>query len=182
MSTLSKQFKRSTRLLPPSLSETSNFSGRRLAPIVVRTTMLARAERRIASLPGTGNPFSLGRLMPASTSSTWAAAPDRTASSPPDGWSDGTLWSRITPDGGESSRRRERGKLDNVEFGRVAESLPVGEVAMSYLERACSISFLTSSPAPGDARVLKPHGRLQSRHLVQEKRPEKGKQNQFLEG
>src|ERR1700682_5302653 len=161
-------------------------TGRRLAAIVgyEEEWLDGVPEASIASFAGTGNPFSLGALMPgehvvdvgcgAGIDSIIAARMVVTAGS--------ILGVDTTPAMVQKARAgAKEADLDNLAFRQgLAESLPVAD---SWADVVISNGVLNLFPdklagLQEMARVLKPGGRLQIGDiLVQKAVPEKGKQD-----
>jgi SAM-dependent methyltransferase len=161
-------------------------TGRRLAAIVGYDDdwLEGVPEATIASFAGTGNPFSMGRLMPGEyvVDVGCGAGIDSVIAARMVGPTGSVLGVDMTPAMVEKAREgaREAG-LENVEFRQgLAESLPAGD---GWADVVISNGVLNLFPdklagLQEMARVLKPEGRLQIGDiLVQKAVPEKGKQD-----
>ena len=161
-------------------------TGRRLAAIVGydEEWLDDVPEATIASFAGTGNPFSLGRLMPGEhvVDVGCGAGIDSIIAARMVGPTGAVIGIDMTPAMVEKARAgADEGDLDNVEFRQgLAESLPVTD---SWADVVISNGVLNLFPdklagLQEMARVLKPEGRLQIGDiLVQKAVPEKGKQD-----
>jgi SAM-dependent methyltransferase len=161
-------------------------TGRRLAAIVGydEEWLDGVPEATIASFAGTGNPFSLGRLMPGEhvVDVGCGAGIDSIIAARMVGPTGAVIGIDMTPAMVEKARAgAEEGELDNVEFRQgLAESLPVTD---AWADVVISNGVLNLFPdklagLQEMARVLKPEGRLQIGDiLVQKAVPEKGKQD-----
>jgi arsenite methyltransferase len=161
-------------------------TGRRLAAIVGYDDdwLEGVPEATIASFAGTGNPFSMGRLMPGEyvVDVGCGAGIDSVIAARMVGPTGSVLGVDMTPAMVEKAREgaREAG-LENVEFRKgLAESLPATD---GWADVVISNGVLNLFPdklagLQEMARVLKPEGRLQIGDiLVQKAVPEKGKQD-----
>jgi SAM-dependent methyltransferase len=161
-------------------------TGRRLAAIVGYDDdwLEGVPEATIASFAGTGNPFSLGRLMPGEyvVDVGCGAGIDSIIAARMVGPTGSVIGVDMTPAMVEKAREgaKEAG-LENVEFRQgLAESLPAGD---GWADVVISNGVLNLFPdklagLQEMARVLKPEGRLQIGDiLVQKAVPEKGKQD-----
>jgi SAM-dependent methyltransferase len=161
-------------------------TGRRLAAIVGYDDdwLEGVPEATIASFAGTGNPFSMGRLVPGEyvVDVGCGAGIDSVIAARMVGPTGSVLGVDMTPAMVEKAREgaREAG-LENVEFRQgLAESLPAGD---GWADVVISNGVLNLFPdklagLQEMARVLKPEGRLQIGDiLVQKAVPEKGKQD-----
>ena len=161
-------------------------TGRRLAAIVgyEEEWLEGVPEATIASFAGTGNPFSLGRLMPGEhvVDVGCGAGIDSIIAARMVGPTGAVIGIDMTPAMVEKARAgADEGELHNVEFRQgLAESLPVPD---SWADVVISNGVLNLFPdklagLQEMARVLKPEGRLQIGDiLVQKAVPEKGKQD-----
>ena len=161
-------------------------TGRRLAAIVGydEEWLDGVPEGTIASFAGTGNPFSLGRLMPGEyvVDVGCGAGIDSIIAARMVGPTGAVIGIDMTPAMVEKARAgADEGELHNVEFRQgLAESLPVPD---SWADVVISNGVLNLFPdklagLQEMARVLKPEGRLQIGDiLVQKAVPEKGKQD-----
>jgi len=161
-------------------------TGRRLAAIVGYDEQWLDGvpEATIASFAGTGNPFSLGRLMPGEhvVDVGCGAGIDSIIAARMVGPTGNVIGVDMTPAMVEKAHSGAKGaNLDNVEFRQgLAESLPVAD---SWADVVISNGVLNLFPdklagLQEMARVLKPDGRLQIGDiLVQKAVPEKGKQD-----
>ncbi len=161
-------------------------TGRRLAAIVGYDEQWLDGvpEATIASFAGTGNPFSLGRLMPGEhvVDVGCGAGIDSIIAARMVGPTGNVIGVDMTPAMVEKAHASAKGaNLDNVEFRQgLAESLPVAD---SWAHVVISNGVLNLFPdklagLQEMARVLKPDGRLQIGDiLVQKAVPEKGKQD-----
>jgi arsenite methyltransferase len=161
-------------------------TGRRLAAIVGYDDEWLEGvpESTIASFAGTGNPFSLGRLMAGEhvVDVGCGAGIDSIIAARMVGSAGRVIGVDMTPAMVEKAREgaREAG-LENVEFRQgLAESLPATD---GWADVVISNGVLNLFPdklagLQEMARVLKPDGRLQIGDiLVQKAVPEKGKQD-----
>jgi len=161
-------------------------TGRRLAAIVGYDDdwLEGVPEATIASFAGTGNPFSMGRLMPGEyvVDVGCGAGIDSVIAARMVGPTGSVLGVDMTPAMIEKAREgaREAG-LENVEFRKgLAESLPATD---GWADVVISNGVLNLFPdklagLQEMARVLKPEGRLQIGDiLVQKAVPEDGKQD-----
>jgi arsenite methyltransferase len=161
-------------------------TGRRLAAIVGYDDdwLEGVPEATIASFAGTGNPFSIGRLMPGEyvVDVGCGAGIDSIIAAGMVGPTGSVLGVDMTPAMVEKAREgaKEAG-LENVEFRQgLAESLPAGD---GWADVVISNGVLNLFPdklagLQEMARVLKPEGRLQIGDIVVQKAvPEKGKQD-----
>jgi len=161
-------------------------TGRRLAAIVGYDDdwLEGVPEATIASFAGTGNPFSIGRLMPGEhvVDVGCGAGIDSIIAARMVGPTGSVIGVDMTPAMVEKAREgaKEAG-LENVEFRQgLAESLPAGD---GWADVVISNGVLNLFPdklagLQEMARVLKPEGRLQIGDiLVQKAVPEKGKQD-----
>jgi len=161
-------------------------TGRRLAAIVGYDEgwLDGVPEATIASFAGTGNPFSLGRLMPGErvVDVGCGAGIDSIIAARMVGPTGSVIGVDMTPAMVEKAHAgaKEAG-LPNVEFRQgLAESLPVAD---GWADVVISNGVLNLFPdklagLQEMARVLKPEGRLQIGDiLVQKAVPEKGKQD-----
>ena len=161
-------------------------TGRRLAAIVGYDDEWLKGvpEATIASFAGTGNPFSIGRLMPGEhvVDVGCGAGIDSIIAARMVGPTGGVIGVDMTPAMVEKAHEgaKETG-LNNVEFRHgLAESLPVTD---GWADVVISNGVLNLFPdklagLQEMARVLKPEGRLQIGDiLVQKAVPEKGKQD-----
>jgi SAM-dependent methyltransferase len=161
-------------------------TGRRLAAIVGYNDdwLEGVPEATIASFAGTGNPFSIGRLMPGEhvVDVGCGAGIDSIIAARMVGPTGSVIGVDMTPAMVEKAREgaKEAG-LENVEFRQgLAESLPAGD---GWADVVISNGVLNLFPdklagLQEMARVLKPEGRLQIGDiLVQKAVPEKGKQD-----
>jgi SAM-dependent methyltransferase len=161
-------------------------TGRRLAAIVGydEEWLDGVPEATIASFAGTGNPFSVGRLMPGEhvVDVGCGAGIDSIIAARMVGSTGAVIGIDMTPAMVEKARAgAEEGELDNVEFRQgLAESLPVPD---GWADVVISNGVLNLFPdklggLQEMARVLRPEGRLQIGDiLVQKAVPEKGKQD-----
>ena len=161
-------------------------TGRRLAAIVGydEEWLDGVPEATIASFAGTGNPFSLGRLMPGEhvVDVGCGAGIDSIIAARMVGPTGAVIGIDMTPAMVEKARAgAQRSELENVEFRQgLAESLPVTD---GWADVVISNGVLNLFPdklagLQEMARVLKPDGRLQIGDiLVQKAVPEKGKQD-----
>jgi arsenite methyltransferase len=161
-------------------------TGRRLAAIVGYDEKWLRGvpEATIASFAGTGNPFSVGRLMPGEhvVDVGCGAGIDSIIAARMVGPTGSVIGVDMTPAMVEKARASAKeGDVRNVEFRQgLAESLPVTD---SWADVVISNGVLNLFPdklagLQEMARVLKPEGRLQIGDiLVQKAVPEKGKQD-----
>jgi SAM-dependent methyltransferase len=161
-------------------------TGRRLAAIVGYDDdwLEGVPEATIASFAGTGNPFSIGRLMPGEhvVDVGCGAGIDSIIAARMVGPAGNVIGVDMTPTMVEKAREgaKEAG-LENVEFRHgLAESLPATD---GWADVVISNGVLNLFPdklagLQEMARVLKPEGRLQIGDiLVQKAVPEKGKQD-----
>jgi arsenite methyltransferase len=161
-------------------------TGRRLAAIVGYDDEWLKGvpEATIASFAGTGNPFSIGRLMRGEhvVDVGCGAGIDSIIAARMVGPTGSVIGVDMTPAMVEKAREgaKEAG-LDNVEFRQgLAESLPAAD---GWADVVISNGVLNLFPdklagLQEMARVLKPEGRLQIGDiLVQKAVPEKGKQD-----
>lgn len=161
-------------------------TGRRLAAIVGYDDQWLDGvpEATIASFAGTGNPFSLGRLMPGEhvVDVGCGAGIDSIIAARMVGMTGSVIGVDMTPAMVEKARAGAKDAgLANIEFRQaLAESLPVAD---SWADVIISNGVLNLFPdklagLQEMARVLKPEGRLQIGDiLVQKAVPEKGKQD-----
>jgi SAM-dependent methyltransferase len=161
-------------------------TGRRLAAIVGydEEWLDGVPEATIASFAGTGNPFSLGRLMLGErvVDVGCGAGIDSIIAARMVGPTGAVIGIDMTPAMVEKARAgADEGDLGNVEFRQgLAESLPVTD---GWADVVISNGVLNLFPdklagLQEMARVLKPDGRLQIGDiLVQKAVPEKGKQD-----
>lgn len=161
-------------------------TGRRLAAIVGydEEWLEGVPEATIASFAGTGNPFSLGRLMPGErvVDVGCGAGIDSIIAARMVGPTGSVIGVDMTPAMVEKARSSARqGAVHNVEFRHgLAESLPVtdgwADVVISNGELNLFPDKLSGLQEM--ARVLKPEGRLQIGDIVVQKAvPAKGKQD-----
>ncbi len=161
-------------------------TGRRLAAIVGydEEWLDGVPEATIASFAGTGNPFSLGALIPGEhvVDVGCGAGIDSIIAARMVGPAGSVVGVDMTPAMVEKARAggNEAG-LDNLEFRQgLAESLPVAD---NWADVVISNGVLNLFPdklagLQEMARVLKPQGRLQIGDIVVQKAvPEKGKQD-----
>jgi len=161
-------------------------TGRRLAAIVGYNDdwLEGVPETTIASFAGTGNPFSIGRLVPGEhvVDVGCGAGIDSIIAARMVGPTGSVLGVDMTPAMVEKAREgaREAG-LENVDFRQgLAESLPAPD---GWADVVISNGVLNLFPdklagLQEMARVLKPEGRLQIGDILVEKAvPEKGKQD-----
>src|ERR1700738_4465823 len=144
-------------------------------------------EASIASFAGTGNPFSLGRLMPGEhvVDVGCGAGIDSIIAAKMVGPTGSVVGVDMTPAMVEKARAgATEAELHNLDFRQgLAESLPVAD---GWADVIISNAVLTLFPdklagLQEMARVLKPDGRLQIGDiLVQKAVPEKGKQDMNL--
>ena len=161
-------------------------TGRRLAAIVgyEEEWLDGVPEASIASFAGTGNPFSLGRLMPGEhvVDVGCGAGIDSIIAAKMVGPTGSVVGVDMTPAMVEKARAgATEAELHNLDFRQgLAESLPVGD---GWADVIISNGVLNLFPdklagLQEMARVLKPDGRLQIGDiLVQKAVPEKGKQD-----
>lgn len=161
-------------------------TGRRLAAIVGYDEKWLEGvpEATIASFAGTGNPFSIGRLMPGEhvVDVGCGAGIDSIIAARMVGPTGSVIGVDMTPAMVEKAREGAKAaELHNVEFRQgLAESLPAAD---SWADVVISNGVLNLFPdklagLQEMARVLKPEGRLQIGDiLVQKAVPEKGKQD-----
>ena len=161
-------------------------TGRRLAAIVgyEEEWLEGVPEATIASFAGTGNPFSLGRLMPGEhvVDVGCGAGSDSIIAAGMVGPTGAVIGIDMTPAMVEKARAgADEAELQNVEFRHgFAESLPVTD---SWADVVISNGVLNLFPdklagLQEMARVLKPDGRLQIGDIIVQKAvPEKGKQD-----
>lgn len=161
-------------------------TGRRLAAILAYDDewLDAVPEATIASFAGTGNPFSLGRLMAGQhvVDVGCGAGIDSIIAAKMVGTTGRVTGVDMTPAMVEKAREgAKEAELHNVEFRHgLAESLPVAD---AWADVVISNGVLNLFPdklagLQEMARVLKPGGRLQIGDiLVQKAVPEKGKQD-----
>ena len=161
-------------------------TGRRLAAIVGYNDdwLEGVPETTIASFAGTGNPFSIGRLMPGEhvVDVGCGAGIDSIIAARMVGPAGNVIGVDMTPARVEKAREgaKEAG-LENVDFRQgLAESLPAPD---GWADVVISNGVLNLFPdklagLQEMARVLKPDGRLQIGDILVEKAvPEKGKQD-----
>jgi SAM-dependent methyltransferase len=161
-------------------------TGRRLAAIVGydEEWLDGVPETTIASFAGTGNPFSLGVLMPGEhvVDVGCGAGIDSIIAARMVGPTGSVIGLDMTPAMVEKARAGAKAaELDNLDFRQgLAESLPVAD---GWADVVISNGVLNLFPdklagLQEMARVLKPHGRLQIGDiLVQKAVPPKGKQD-----
>ena len=161
-------------------------TGRRLAAIVgyEEEWLDGIPEATIASFAGTGNPFSLGALMPGEhvVDVGCGAGIDSIIAARMVGPTGSVIGLDMTPAMVEKARAgAKEAELNNVDFRQgLAESLPVAD---GWADVVISNGVLNLFPdklagLQEMARVLKPSGRLQIGDiLVQKSVPEKGKQD-----
>jgi arsenite methyltransferase len=161
-------------------------TGRRLAAIVGYDDdwLEGVPEATIASFAGTGNPFSIGRLMPGEhvVDVGCGAGIDSIIAARMVGPAGSVIGVDMTPAMVEKARKGAKAAgLENVEFRQgLAESLPAPD---GWADVVISNGVLNLFPdklagIQEMARVLKPEGRLQIGDiLVQKAVPEKGKQD-----
>lgn len=161
-------------------------TGRRLAAILAYEDEWLEGvpEATIASFAGTGNPFSLGRIMEGDhvLDVGCGAGIDSIIAARMAGSTGAVIGVDMTPAMLEKARKSAReADIHNVEFRQgLAESLPVAD---SWADVVISNGVLNLFPDKlaglrEMARVLKPGGRLQIGDiLVQKAVPEKGKQD-----
>jgi SAM-dependent methyltransferase len=161
-------------------------TGRRLAAIVGydEEWLDGVPEATIASFAGTGNPFSLGRLMPGEhvVDVGCGAGIDSMIAARMVGPTGSVIGVDMTPAMVEKANvGAKASELDNAEFRLgLAESLPVAD---GWADVVISNGVLNLFPdklagLQEMARVLKPDGRLQIGDiLVQKAVPDKGKQD-----
>jgi len=161
-------------------------TGRRLAAILVydKEWLDGVPEATIASFAGTGNPFSVGRLMAGEhvVDVGCGAGIDSIIASKMVGATGSVIGVDMTPAMVEKAREgAKEADAHNVEFRHgLAESLPVTD---SWADVVISNGVLNLFPdklagLQEMARVLKPGGRLQIGDiLVQKAVPDKGKQD-----
>jgi arsenite methyltransferase len=161
-------------------------TGRRLAAILAydEEWLDAVPEATIASFAGTGNPFSLGRLMPGErvVDVGCGAGIDSIIAASMVGPTGSVVGVDMTPAMVEKARSSAReGELHNVEFRQgLAESLPVSD---GWADVVISNGVLNLFPdklagLQEMARVLKLEGRLQIGDiLVQKSVPASGKKD-----
>ncbi len=161
-------------------------TGRRLAAILAydEEWLDGVPEATIASFAGTGNPFSLGRLVPGEhvVDVGCGAGIDSVIAARMVGPTGSVVGVDMTPAMLEKARAgAKEAELHNLEFRQgLAESLPVAD---GWADVVISNGVLNLFPdklagLQQMARVLKPEGRLQIGDiLVQKAVPEKGKQD-----
>ena len=161
-------------------------TGRRLAAIVgyKEEWLDGVPEASVASFAGTGNPFSLGRLMPGEhvVDVGCGAGIDSIIAAKMVGPTGSVVGVDMTPAMVEKARAgATEAELHNLDFRQgLAESLPVAD---GWADVIISNGVLNLFPdklagLQEMARVLKPDGRLQIGDiLVQKAVPEKGKQD-----
>jgi arsenite methyltransferase len=161
-------------------------TGRRLAAILAYDDewLDGVPEATIASFAGTGNPFSLGALMPGEhvVDVGCGAGIDSIIAARMVGPTGRVIGLDMTPAMVEKARAgAKEAELNNVEFRQgLAETLPVAD---GWADVVISNGVLNLFPdklagLQEMARVLKPSGRLQIGDiLVQKAVPEKGKQD-----
>lgn len=161
-------------------------TGRRLAAILAydEEWLEGVPEATIASFAGTGNPFSLGRLIPGEhvVDVGCGAGIDSVIAARMVGPTGSVVGVDMTPAMLEKARAgAKEAELPNLEFRQgLAESLPVAD---GWADVVISNGVLNLFPdklagLQQMARVLKPEGRLQIGDiLVQKAVPEKGKQD-----
>ena len=161
-------------------------TGRRLAAILAydEEWLDGVPEATIASFAGTGNPFSLGRLIPGEhvVDVGCGAGIDSVIAARMVGPTGSVVGVDMTPAMLEKARAgAKEAELHNLEFRQgLAESLPVAD---SWADVVISNGVLNLFPdklagLQQMARVLKPEGRLQIGDIIVQKAvPEKGKQD-----
>ena len=161
-------------------------TGRRLAAILAydEEWLDGVPEATIASFAGTGNPFSLGRLVPGEhvVDVGCGAGIDSVIAARMVGPTGSVVGVDMTPAMLEKARAgAKEAELHNLEFRQgLAESLPVAD---SWADVVISNGVLNLFPdklagLQQMARVLKPEGRLQIGDIIVQKAvPEKGKQD-----
>jgi len=161
-------------------------TGRRLAAIVgyEEEWLDGVPEASIASFAGTGNPFSLGRLMPGEhvVDVGCGAGIDSIIAARMVGPTGSVVGVDMTPAMLEKARAgAEEAELHNLVFRQgLAESLPVADAWADVIISNGVLNLFPDKLAGLQemARVLKPDGRLQIGDiLVQKAVPEKGKQD-----
>jgi len=161
-------------------------TGRRLAAIVgyEEEWLDGVPEASIASFAGTGNPFSLGRLMPGEhvVDVGCGAGIDSIIAAKMVGPTGSVVGVDMTPAMVEKARAgAEEAELHNLVFRQgLAESLPVADAWADVIISNGVLNLFPDKLAGLQemARVLKPDGRLQIGDiLVQKAVPEKGKQD-----
>lgn len=161
-------------------------TGRRLAAILAydEEWLDGVPEATIASFAGTGNPFSLGRLIPGEhvVDVGCGAGIDSVIAARMVGPTGSVVGVDMTPAMLEKARAgAKEAELHNLEFRHgLAESLPVAD---SWADVVISNGVLNLFPdklagLQQMARVLKPEGRLQIGDIIVQKAvPERGKQD-----
>lgn len=161
-------------------------TGRRLAAILAydEEWLDGVPEATIASFAGTGNPFSLGRLIPGEhvVDVGCGAGIDSVIAARMVGPTGSVVGVDMTPAMLEKARAgAKEAELHNLEFRQgLAESLPVAD---SWADVVISNGVLNLFPdklagLQQMARVLKPEGRLQIGDIIVQKAvPERGKQD-----
>lgn len=161
-------------------------TGRRLAAILAydEEWLDGVPEATIASFAGTGNPFSLGRLIPGEhvVDVGCGAGIDSVIAARMVGPTGSVVGVDMTPAMLEKARAgAKEAELHNLEFRQgLAESLPVAD---SWADVVISNGVLNLFPdklagLQQMARVLKPEGRLQIGDIIVQKAvPEKGKKD-----
>jgi SAM-dependent methyltransferase len=161
-------------------------TGRRLAAIVgyEEEWLDAVPEATIASFAGTGNPFSLGALMPGEhvVDVGCGAGIDSIIAARMVGATGSVIGVDMTPAMVEKARAgAEEAELQNLDFRQgLAESLPVPDAWADVIISNGVLNLFPDKLAGLQemARVLKPEGRLQIGDiLVQKAVPAKGKQD-----
>src|ERR1700738_1509175 len=164
-------------------------TGRRLAAIVgyEEEWLDGVPEASIASFAGTGNPFSLGRLMPGEhvVDVGCGAGIDSIIAARMVGPTGSVVGVDMTPAMLEKARAgAEEAELHNLVFRQgLAESLPVADAWADVIISNGVLNLFPDKLAglPERGGVLKPDGRLQIGDiLVQKAVPEKGKQDMNL--